>query len=186
MTLVAEISRRRVFHKSMCLLTRTEKRAPTGGGLEQNPGFRHRRCDEDMKIVVSREVMEEGQGARKATSTTFRVFFECVHDAREFVGDRCTDLVSRRLPTEDDDAVETLMNERFYHKPTMFYSPDKLIRSLASPRRRRHSSTTQWGRSPCRRKRRSSRTRSTSSPCAVQPPLPRAEVARYDNPVPGR
>jgi hypothetical protein len=30
---------------------------------------------------------------------------------------------------EDDDTVERLMNERFYHQPKMYYSPDKLIRS---------------------------------------------------------
>ena len=34
---------------------------------------------------------------------------------------------------EDDDAVETIMNERFYHKPEMYYSPDKLIRSYGVP-----------------------------------------------------
>ena len=34
---------------------------------------------------------------------------------------------------EDDDAVETIMNERFYHRPKMYYSPDKLIRSYGVP-----------------------------------------------------
>ena len=34
---------------------------------------------------------------------------------------------------EDDDAVETIMNERFYHQPTMYYSPDKLVRSYGVP-----------------------------------------------------
>src|SRR5216684_7335574 len=34
---------------------------------------------------------------------------------------------------EDDDAVETIMNERFFHKPEMYYSPDKLIRSYGVP-----------------------------------------------------
>src|SRR5262249_3843568 len=37
------------------------------------------------------------------------------------------------IKDEDDDAVETLMNERFYHKPEMYYSPDKLIRSYGVP-----------------------------------------------------
>src|SRR5258708_12278928 len=34
---------------------------------------------------------------------------------------------------EDDDAVETIMNERFYYRPEMHYSPDKLIRSYGVP-----------------------------------------------------
>jgi hypothetical protein len=37
------------------------------------------------------------------------------------------------IDAEDDDAVETLMNERFYHKPRMFYSPDKLVVSYGVP-----------------------------------------------------
>ncbi len=37
------------------------------------------------------------------------------------------------LTSAHDDAVETLMNERFYHRPEMFYSPDKLIRSYGVP-----------------------------------------------------
>jgi hypothetical protein len=37
------------------------------------------------------------------------------------------------IADEDDDVVETLMNERFYHQPTMYYSPDKLIRSYGVP-----------------------------------------------------
>ena len=41
--------------------------------------------------------------------------------------------MSVAVADEDDDAVETLMNERFYHKPEMFYSPDKLVRSYGVP-----------------------------------------------------
>ena len=34
---------------------------------------------------------------------------------------------------EDDDAIETIMNEQFYHKPEMYYSPDKLVISYGVP-----------------------------------------------------
>jgi hypothetical protein len=34
---------------------------------------------------------------------------------------------------EDDDAIETILQERFYHRPEMFYAPDKLIVSYGVP-----------------------------------------------------
>jgi hypothetical protein len=34
---------------------------------------------------------------------------------------------------EDDDTVETILQERFFHKPEMFYSSDKLVRSYGVP-----------------------------------------------------
>ena len=37
------------------------------------------------------------------------------------------------IEAEDDDAIETIVNERFYHRPRMFYSPDKLIVSYGVP-----------------------------------------------------
>jgi hypothetical protein len=37
------------------------------------------------------------------------------------------------IETEDDDAIETIMNERFYHRPEMYYSPDKLVVSYGVP-----------------------------------------------------
>jgi hypothetical protein len=37
------------------------------------------------------------------------------------------------VEAEDDDAVETILNERFFHKPEMFYSPDKLVKSYGVP-----------------------------------------------------
>lgn len=37
------------------------------------------------------------------------------------------------IAEEDDDTVETIMNERFYHRPEMYYSPDKLVQSYGVP-----------------------------------------------------
>ncbi len=34
---------------------------------------------------------------------------------------------------QDDDAVETLMDERFFYRPEMFYSPEKLVLSYGVP-----------------------------------------------------
>ncbi len=60
---------------------------------------------------------------------TFRGSFE--RDVKSFAAK--DDEFNDAVETEDDDAVETMMNERFYHKPEMFYSPDKLVISYGVP-----------------------------------------------------
>jgi len=60
---------------------------------------------------------------------TFRGGYE--RDIREFV-ERTPELKAA-VDAEDDDEVETIVNERFYHRPTMFYSPDKLVMSYGVP-----------------------------------------------------
>src|ERR1039457_3602528 len=60
---------------------------------------------------------------------TFRGGYE--RDIKEFVG-RTPELQSA-IEAEDDDAVETIVNERFYHRPKMYYSPDKLVISYGVP-----------------------------------------------------
>lgn len=37
------------------------------------------------------------------------------------------------VENEDDDSIEIIMGERFFHKPEMFYSPDKLVLSYGVP-----------------------------------------------------
>jgi len=37
------------------------------------------------------------------------------------------------VENEDDDAIETILQERFYHRPEMFYAPDKLVLSYGVP-----------------------------------------------------
>lgn len=80
-------------------------------------------------ILVSREVIEVGPKGEKVDIMTFRGSFE--REVKAFV--EADAEMSVAVAEEDDDAIETLMNERFYHKPEMFYSPDKLVRSYGVP-----------------------------------------------------
>jgi hypothetical protein len=79
--------------------------------------------------MVSREVRIVGPNGEKVDVMTFRGSFE--RDAQAF-SDRDTEFRDA-VEVEDDDVVETLMNERFYHKPEMYYSPDKLVLSYGVP-----------------------------------------------------
>ena len=60
---------------------------------------------------------------------TFRGSFE--RDIKAFAEQDAE--LQTAIAAEDDDAVETIMNERFYHQPKMYYSADKLIRSYGVP-----------------------------------------------------
>jgi hypothetical protein len=60
---------------------------------------------------------------------TFRGSFE--QDLAKFAA---TDpALAAAIADEDDDAVEAIMNERFYHRPRMYYSADKLVLSYGIP-----------------------------------------------------
>lgn len=84
---------------------------------------------EGTDTVASREVIEVGPNGEKVDVMTFRGSFE--REMRDFV--EHDPQMKAAVADEDDEAVETIMNERFYHKPEMFYSPDKLIRSYGVP-----------------------------------------------------
>src|ERR1035437_6146925 len=84
---------------------------------------------EGTDTLVSREVIEVGPNGEKVDVMTFRGSFE--RDVKDFV-ERDPEMKTA-VADEDDDAVETIMNERFYHKPEMYYSADKLIRSYGVP-----------------------------------------------------
>lgn len=84
---------------------------------------------EGTDTIASREVIEVGPDGEKVDVMTFRGSFE--REIKEFV--EHDPEMRAAIADEDDDAVETIMNERFYHKPEMFYSPDKLIRSYGVP-----------------------------------------------------
>jgi type I restriction enzyme, R subunit len=84
---------------------------------------------EGHDTMVSREVVEVGASGEKVDVMTFRGSFE--RDVKEFAA-KDPELTAA-IADEDDDAVETIMNERFYHNPEMFYSPDKLVRSYGVP-----------------------------------------------------
>ena len=105
---------------------------------------------------------------------TFRGSFE--RDVKEFAENDAD--MKAAVADEDDDAVETIMNERFYHRPEMYYSPDKLDpllwRAGADPgirlQRRRQEAAADQGRDR--------RGHGRFHRRAVQSPLQRAEMAR--------
>jgi type I restriction enzyme R subunit len=84
---------------------------------------------EGVDTLVSREITIVGPDGEKVDVMTFRGGYE--RDIREFVGR--TPELQAAIEAEDDDSVETIVNERFYHRPKMFYSPDKLVQSYGVP-----------------------------------------------------
>lgn len=84
---------------------------------------------EGVDTLVSREITIVGPNGEKVDLMTFRGGYE--RDIREFI--ELTPELKSAVEAEDDDAVETIVNERFYHRPKMFYSPDKLIMSYGVP-----------------------------------------------------
>ncbi|MGH8531753.1 MAG: DEAD/DEAH box helicase family protein [Gammaproteobacteria bacterium] len=79
--------------------------------------------------IVSQEIRIVGPNGEKVDVMTFRGSFE--RDLKEFA-EADPDLQSA-VESEDDDAIETILQERFYHRPEMFYAPDKLIISYGVP-----------------------------------------------------
>ena len=103
-----------------------------GGDAEQRTGPKGPKeipVWEGHDTMVSREVMVVGPDGEKVDVMTFRGSFE--REVKSFV--EKDPEMKAAVADEDDDAVETIMNERFYHKPEMYYSPDKLIRSYGVP-----------------------------------------------------
>jgi type I restriction enzyme R subunit len=90
-------------------------------------------CDvptwEGIDTLVSKEVRIVGPNGEKVDIMTFRGGYE--RDIKEFV--KKTPALKAAIEAEDDDSIETIVNEQFYHRPEMFYSPDKLIVSYGVP-----------------------------------------------------
>jgi len=84
---------------------------------------------EGVDTLVSEEVRIVGPDGEKVDVMTFRGGYE--RDIREFVDN--TPELQAAIEAEDDDAVETIVNERFFHRPKMYYSPDKLVLSYGVP-----------------------------------------------------
>ncbi len=105
----------------------------TGGGIVSDPpgsyGTREIPIWEGKDELVMREVVEVGPDGEKVDLMTFRGSYE--KDLKDFV--KKTPDFKDAIEAEDDDTIETIMNERFYHRPKMFYSPDKLIISYGVP-----------------------------------------------------
>lgn len=114
---------------------------PTGGGktstVTEPPVGQTETPQPPMEIpiwqgtdtLVSQEVHVVGPNGEKVDIMTFRGSFE--QDIKKFV-EETPDLKSA-VEAEDDDAVEEIVNEEFYHNPEMFYSPEKLILSYGVP-----------------------------------------------------
>ncbi|MGB7566296.1 MAG: hypothetical protein WBM07_00435, partial [Chitinivibrionales bacterium] len=82
-----------------------------------------------VDTLVSQEIRIVGPDGEKVDVMTFRGGYE--RDMKLFV-DKTPEL-KNAIEEEDDDAIETIVNERFYNKPEMFYSPNKLVISYGVP-----------------------------------------------------
>jgi type I restriction enzyme R subunit len=102
-----------------------------GGTTEPTPPQPPREIPtwEGVDTLISHEIKIVGPDGEKVDVMTFRGGYE--RDIREFVAS--TPELKAAVEAEDDDAVETIVNEKFYHRPTMYYSPDKLIMSYGVP-----------------------------------------------------
>jgi type I restriction enzyme R subunit len=84
---------------------------------------------EGRDLIVSEEVRIVGPDGERVDVMTFRGSFE--RDLREF--NQKDSEFHEAVEDEDDDKIETILGERFFHKPEMFYSPDKLVLSYGLP-----------------------------------------------------
>jgi type I restriction enzyme R subunit len=102
-------------------------------GLDSHPDFQRPSREipvwEGRDVMVSREVIEVGPNGEKVDVMTFRGSFE--RDVKDFT-DRDMEMKAA-VEEEDDDTVEIIVNERFFHRPKMFYSQDKLVASYGVP-----------------------------------------------------
>jgi type I restriction enzyme R subunit len=79
--------------------------------------------------VVSKEIYVVGPDGEKVDVMTFRGAFE--RDLKDFA--QKTPDFQQAVESEDDDTVEVILKERFFHKPEWFYSPDKLVKTYGVP-----------------------------------------------------
>lgn len=93
------------------------------------PGRREIPVWEGTDRIVSQEVRVVGPDGEKVDVMTFRGSFE--RDLQAFAASDPE--LRAAVEAEDDDAVETIVQERFYHRPRMFYAPDKLVVSYGVP-----------------------------------------------------
>jgi type I restriction enzyme R subunit len=79
--------------------------------------------------VISTEIHIVGPDGEKVDVMTFRGAFE--RDLKDFA--QKTPDFQQAVENEDDDAVETILNEQFFYRPEWYYSPDKLVKSYRVP-----------------------------------------------------
>lgn len=100
-----------------------------GTKLDSQPPFREIPVWEGVDIMVSREVIDVGPDGEKVDVMTFRGSFE--RDVKDFTNQ--DNEMKAAVEEEDDDTVEIIVNERFFYRPKMFYSQDKLVASYGVP-----------------------------------------------------
>ncbi len=82
-----------------------------------------------IDTVVSKEIYVVGPDGEKVDVMTFRGAFE--RDLKDFA--QKTPEFVEAVENEDDDSVEIILNEQFFHQPEWYYSPDKLVKSYGVP-----------------------------------------------------
>lgn len=78
---------------------------------------------------MSEEIRIIGPDGEKVDVMTFRGSF--VRDVKEFA--QRDGEFREAVDEQDDDAIEALLQERFFHRPEMFYSADKLVTAYGVP-----------------------------------------------------
>ncbi len=84
---------------------------------------------EGIDRIVSQELRIVGPNGEKVDAMTFRGSFE--RDVQAFAEDN-PDL-REAVNSEDDDGIETILRERFFFRPEMYYAPNKLVASYGVP-----------------------------------------------------
>ena len=79
--------------------------------------------------VVSTEIHVVGPDGEKVDVMTYRGAFE--RDLKDFA--KSNPEFVEAVANEDDDSMETILNEQFFHRPEWFYSPDKLVQTYGVP-----------------------------------------------------
>src|SRR5258708_36486975 len=80
-------------------------------------------------LVASEEVRIIGPNGEKVDVMTFRGSFE--RDVAEFA--KNDPPFKHAVDDEHDDAIQTILQERFFHRHEMYYSSDKLVSSYGFP-----------------------------------------------------
>lgn len=84
---------------------------------------------EGIDRIVTREIRVVGPTGEKVDVMSFRGTFE--RDLRDFA--ETSPELQRAVGEEDDDLVETIMEEQFFHRPEMYYATNKLVASYGIP-----------------------------------------------------
>lgn len=103
--------------------TQIEKEGSEDDGKREIPTW------EGVDHMLTQEIRIVGPDGEKVDVMTFRGSYE--KDIKRFAEEHPD--FAEAVANEDDDAVETILQERFYNRPENFYSPDKLVVSYGVP-----------------------------------------------------